>query len=437
MLRNVVAGGVLVGLLVASSFMGCGGSGSGGGATAAAAITSTTATAPTVALGPGGSLSPAFRAHVARTFAPELRFNAYHDDGNRSPQNRNEDFFPMGVASFLAELDAGAARVLVQPSSRAAAGVSQVRPFTTRPALSNAHLGGYPKFMTGDEPGTAPIYIHVHEDPAGRALQPDGSGELVLQVEYWCFYAYDRSEAQLVLGLISTSSGDITGHRADWESVSYRVRVQLGPGSTFAGGEITHGTYRGHGGAIVVPGADLQRVDDAGRDDPAGRHPVAFISQGKHAAYPQAGHFLGHSVPTWIAAHTDFFRGNGVRVQAWTAPLPDLEDPAALPQEFSPPTFTTLLATSSGSATAGLRDWTEYRGRFGPDLTLLTLPFTSISLGLSPTGPKAKSYYGDHGGLTTYPLWRDVKAREPGLTVYDDRGIVIPRALPPPTPIRQ
>ena len=437
---GVTRGVMACGLVVALWVHGCGSSGSsGGGAASVVAPIVSSAPAPitTITLGPGGAVTPAFRAAVARAFAPELRFNAYHDDGNRAPQNKNEDFFPLGVASFLAELERGAARVVVQPSDRHAVAVSQVRPFTSRPALSSAHLGGYPKFMAGDEPGTAPVYVHVYEDPAGRALAADGSGELVLHAEYWYFYAYDRSEAVLAFSLISTSGGDITGHRADWENVAYRLRLTLGPGGALLAGEVTHGTYYGHGHAFVIPGAGLQRVDDAGNDDPAGRHPVAYISQGKHAAYPEAGQFEGHSVPMWVAAHTDFFRGNGVRLQAWTAPLPDLEDAAALPQEFAPPAFTTLLATSAGSATTGLSDWTLYRGRFGPDLTILHLPFTSITLGLSPTGPKRKAYYGNKGGLSTYPLWTDVKAREPGLKAYADHGIVIPRVLPPPLPIRQ
>ncbi|MCO5172232.1 MAG: hypothetical protein M9894_38535 [Planctomycetes bacterium] len=392
-----------------------------------------TAVAPvsSATIGPPGSLSPAFRAEVARAFAPELRFNAYHDDGNRSPQNRHEDFFPMGVASFLAELEAGAARVLVQPSRGPAPGVSQVRPFSSRPVLRGAQLEGYPRYMVGDEPGTAPVYVHVYEDPAGRALAPDGSGELVVFAEYWFFYAHDRSEARL-LGAIGTSgAADVTGHRADWEHISLRLRVRTAAGGVFAGGELDHGSFYGHGGAVVAGPGELERVDDAGADDPAGRHPVVYVAQGKHASYPEAGEWRGHAVPTWLADHTDFFRGNGVRIACWQVPLPDLEDPDALPQEFAPQAFRTLQAASPHTV-AHLRDWTEYRGRWGPDLAL----FGTTVLGLSPTGPKAKTKYGDQGGLTTFPRWADLKRRSPGLKVYRDLGIVIPRVLPPPAPSR-
>lgn len=410
---------------------GCGG-GSGDPSNRSLAAGSTAAT---TTAGAPGALNPAFGALVARTFAPQLRYNAFHADGNPSRQNRNEDFFPMGVASFLSELQSGSARVLVQSSTGPNPGVSQARAFATRPTLKAKHLEGYPRFMVGDEPGTAPTYVHAYEDVRGRVTNPDGSGALVLHVEYWFFYAYDRAESVL-LQVITTSRDDITGHRADWEHVSFRIEVQLGPGGTFAGGDIEHGTFYGHFGGSLVSGSELERVDDAGDDDPTGRHPVVYVAQGKHAAYPEAGEWTGHTVPSWVAIHTDFFRGNGVRLDTWTTPLLDLEDPASAPQEFSPPAFTTLVAGSPGTV-SGHTDWTTYAGRWGPDLSLLNVGGVHLGIGLSPDGPKVKANYGDFGGLSKLPRWRALKASEKELKVYKDLGVTIPRVLPAPAPIRQ
>ena len=47
------------------------------------------------------------------------------------------------------------------------------------------------------------------------------------------------------------------GHRGDWEQVTLRVLVTLGPGSTFAGGTIEGATYYAHG-----KGYDVDAVTD-------------------------------------------------------------------------------------------------------------------------------------------------------------------------------
>ena len=77
-----------------------------------------------------------------------------------------------------------------------------------------AFFGVYPRYMVGDEPGTAPVYTNVYEDVTGSLIAPDGSGERVLYVEYWNFYPYDRSEA-VIFGFIPTPGNlDISGHRS-------------------------------------------------------------------------------------------------------------------------------------------------------------------------------------------------------------------------------
>ncbi|MGE4146073.1 MAG: hypothetical protein AB7N76_35945 [Planctomycetota bacterium] len=383
---------------------------------------------------PPGDLTPALRAEIARAFAPQLRFNAYYDDGNHSAQNKNEDFFPMGVASFLRELASGRPRVVTQPSvvGAAAPAVSVEQPVSGAASFTSARLDGYPKQLVGDAPGSAPLYVHVYELPALRRLAPDGSGELVVYAEYWVFFAYDRCEAK-VLNLIPTSGGaDIAGHRGDWEHTSYRLRVTLDAGAVVRGGAVEEGFFYGHDHAYSATAPELELLDDAGQPSPAGRHPVVFVSQGKHASFPQAGEWQNSAVPTWLADHTDFFRGNGVWVETWRGDLFDLEDPRAAPAEFAPPELGALLAASG----LQLQDWTEYLGRWGPDLALSAAGVT-LRIGLSPTGPKAKADYGDFGGQGAQPTWTDAKLQSPRLRVYRDLGITIPRAAPLPLPLRR
>jgi hypothetical protein len=402
---------VLTGALVA----GCSGSSGGGGAaTTTAPLSSGTAantTSQTLTAPANGPLTRGVVDAIARTCAPQLRFNAYHNDGNTTKWNRHEDFFPMSVKTFMAELTSRQARVVIHESSGTVPGISEVRPFTENPVFSATFFGPYPRRMAGDAPGSAPLYVHVYDDVTQRQLAPDGSGELTCFVEYWVFYAYDRAEAKL-LNIIG--GPDVTGHRADWEHTAFRAKVQEA------------GFYYGHARGFEVLRPELETVDDQGQPDPQGTHPVVYVSQGKHASYPQAGHWRDSSFPTWLAEHIDFFRGNGVIVSGWTVPLIDLEDPATFAAELNPADHQTLVANSPVNPTL-LPDWTEFWGRWGPDLTVLPIP-------TSPTGPKPKKTYGDYGqGLTK---WTDAKASSNRLEVYADQGITIPAAATP-DPIRR
>jgi hypothetical protein len=377
---------------------------------------------PTLILG----LTPTLEASIALAFAPQMRFNAYHNDGNASRQNRNEDFFPMSVARFLTEIDSGQARVVIQPSQDAQPAISEVRSTTARPVFHLTHLADYPRRMSGDAPGSAPLYVSIYEDPAGRRQAADGSGELVAYVEYWVFYAHDRAEAKILF--FSTGRRfDPIGHRADWEHTSFKVRVKLGPGGLFSGGSVEEGAFYGHSKNFLAFAPELELLDDAGTPDPLGTHPVVYIAQGKHASYPQAGHWTNHAVPGWLAKHTDFFRGNGVWVDCWKAPLINLDDASTDAAEFDPPEFKALQA---GSRAPLLPNWTEYTGKWGPDLTLFGALGISIRIGLSPTGPKQKStYQAFHQGRAP-TLWTDAKAKGSGkLEVYRDQGIAVPHAL--------
>lgn len=392
------------------------------------------ASPPAVAtLGPGGALTPAFRLAVAREFSPRLRFNGYHNDGNPSAQNRSEDFFPMGLRTFFRRLENGQAHVLVQGSSGSSAGVSAVQTFIGAATFGADTFGPYPRDMVGDAPGAAPIYIHVYEDPAARSLAADGSGELVVFAEYWLFYAADRAEVSF-FGLVTAGPNDLFGHRGDWEHTSYRVRLRFGPGSVLHGGTIEEGYYYGHGFGNRVGPALIEVVNDAGQPDPSGTHPVVYIAQGKHASYPQAGHWTQVPLPVTIADHTDFFRGNGVVVDSWGGQFFDLEDVAGQAAEFSSPEFQAISARSP----INHLDWTLYDGRWGPDNVSITIGGQQLGLGVSPTGPKAKSSYGDFGA-SAGQTWTSSKLlfAPVGLNIYADQGITIPDMSPPPTPIRQ
>ncbi len=432
---------VALGLVLAVA-AGCGGSSSGRGpigATAAPSGSGSTASpsspaSPAPPAVPADPLTPATRLEVARAFAPRLRFNAYHDDGDRTLQNRNEDFFPMGVASFFREVTSGQVRIATRESVENAPAETLLLPIPSVTVFGPQALGDYPERMVGDAPGSAPVYVHVYEDLTGRSIGPDGSGEIVVHAEYWLFYAYDRAEARL-FGLPLPSSFAIGNHRADWEHTAYRIRVRLGPGSLFADGDVLEGYFYGHGRGLRVPGPEVELVDDAGAPDPAGTHPVVYIAQGKHASYPEAGHWPTHdSFPGFLAEHTDFFRGNGVVVDTWHADLVDLEDPGARPDEFDTPEIRQVMAASP---VAGLPDWSQYMGRWGPDNFSIGIPnvFTRIIMA-SPDGPKAKGSYGDAARVAGFELWSDAKTRDQELVSYRDRGITIPDVAPPPLPIR-
>jgi hypothetical protein len=376
---------------------------------------------------------PATPKAIARAFAPRLRFNAFVNDGKDARWNRNEDHFPMGVASLFRELASGQAWVVTQPSlATAAPSIAELRPVSAPPAFAAAQLGPYPERMVGDPPGQAPVYVHVYEEPGTRQVAPDGSGEVVDWVEYWLFYAYDRSEAD-VIGLVASPSMNLGGHRGDWEHIALRLRVRLGPGGVLAGGDIEEAQYFEHLGGVSLDPGELERLDDAGRPDANGPHPVVYVAQGKHASYPQAGEWPGGgNFPTWAVQQTDYFRGNGVVVDSWTGAFVDLEDPTGDAAELDPPE----LQAAAARGGLALGDLTAYAGRWGPDLLNLSLPFVGgLQLG-SPVGPRQHGCYGDHGASTTR-RWADVKRTSPELLVYRDRGIPVPDVVPAPVPIRR
>ncbi len=396
--------------------------------------------APVFTLPTGSPLTPALKAEIARMFAPQQRFNAFHNDGNPSPQNRHEDFFPMGVASYFRELESGMARVMLPPGSvHQTVSTNMLTAVSALPEMTDDQIKHQPRFMAGDAPGSAPLYTNLYLDPASPALQPDGSGELVVYAEYYVFYPQDRSEAQIFTFIPTIGVVDFTGHRGDWEHTVYRLRAQLDPGMSLQGGIIEQGFYSAHSHVYDVDPAEIETVNDAGQPDPSGTHPVVYISQGKHAAYPQAGEYKDRGdFPSWLASHTDFFRGNGVVVDCWNGELFDLEDPVSAASEFASPDFLAIIARSGSSSIQQLSDWTEYEGDWGSDDVSINLLFTSIGIASSPSGAKQMNSYGAwaSGNVSTLS-WSDTKQNQSGLTVYVDQGISIPAAIPAPLPLRQ
>jgi hypothetical protein len=376
-------------------------------------------------------LNPALKAKLARRFAPQLRFNAYFNDGNRSPQNRHEDFFPMGVASFFKELESGRARVLVKGSRGEAVGVSELKDVKTKLTFDDEKLGCFPKFMVGDVPGQAAIYPNLYLDKKSKPLRRDGAGELSVIAEYWVFYPHDRSEAKLLGSVLTKGHRDFTGHRGDWEHTIYILNVKLGEGSQLQTASIQRGVYYGHGNAFIVEKQELEFVDDKGQKTRTGTHPVVYISQGKHASYPAAGEWKGHAkVPSWLAHHTDFFRGNGVIVNTWEGRLPDIGEPRSNVEEFGSQAFKNALAQSPKELTSKWKYWTDFKGYWGPDSVDFRILGRRVRLAGSPRAATGKGKFGQYSGKGK--PWIEAREQYSGLKIYKDEEFVIPACKPTP-----
>jgi hypothetical protein len=439
--------------ILALSLSACG-SGGGSGSSANGAGTQITAPGATTTATPGsnnnattnpapppfvmpgnGPLTPGLEADIAKAFAPQMRFNAYHDDGNKSAQNRSEDHFPQGVASFYKEIESGRVRILLLGSIKETPAVSIELPYNKSAKFGDQDFGDFPKRMIGDVPGKATIYTHVYLDPNSPALAANGSGTMDVWAEYWVFYPQDRSEAELLTFLPTYGYLDLSGHRGDWEHTTYKMQVTLDAGLTFLDGQISEGYYSGHGDSFKIVAPELEFVNDSGNPSATGRHPVIYVSQGKHASYPQAGTWADHAdIPSWLASHTDFFRGNGAQVNTWTGKLADIGDPSSDPGEFASAEFLAMRNRSPG-ANAQMTYWTDYRGDWGTDDVRITAFGLNISIAGSPSCPNLAGS-GFRGAPKDAVEWTDAKAKHSKLKIYKDTGVNIPLVVPAPIPRR-
>jgi hypothetical protein len=327
--------------------------------------------------------------------------------------NKDEDYFPESVPRFLDEIASGRARITTQESSGAVVAINEMRSFTTRPQFEAKRLVGYPKNLAGDPPGTAPVYTHITPDATRSYRRPDGSGEDWSWVEYWLFYGQDV--CHLTVG--TSVSLLLGGHRSDWEHTCFGVVVTYGANGVFQGSEVREGLFGAHGSYHRCDVSELELTDDRGVAKPAGPHPTVYISQGKHASYPEPGdcpHLFGVA---HVMAMDEYFRGNGVTWRSWTSGVHDLEDRSD--PELRSTVFPTLLAPGVGPFT----DWTDYKGEWGPDKKFLFLAG-------SPVGPKATKWYGHGDQFST--LWKDAKTKSPQMVLGR-----WPQIVPTPVPTRK
>jgi hypothetical protein len=296
----------------------------------------------------GDGLDDALEAEVARRHAPRFRFAGRDPQAPAIAQNRDEEFFPMSVARFLAALE-------------------QTGPFRVRDGLVatevpgrfavDGRVLGYPWGLIGDPVGEAPLYTHVY--PGAHA------GEVFC--EYWAWYGHDRADIRLLGVPRETGS-----HRGDWEHVAFRV--QLDPP------RLLEGYYYGHAKCVLVTAEQLERVE--------GEHPVVYVSQGKHASYPQACRIMSVPVPGWVVTHTDVANGLGPQWDTWQGALIDMGErdrPRALVER-----------------------WSSFQGRWGPE----GIEILGQEVAASPTGPTAKVSWGANGPGTP---WLDHVAARAGV----------------------
>jgi hypothetical protein len=286
--------------------------------------------------------------------------------------NKSEDHFPMSVRGFFAELDRGKPRIVTREAHGARPGENAERPLRGVVSLERDRIAGMPRNMAGDTPGTAPTYFDCYSR--------DGK----TYVEYWLFYPQDRARVK-VLGV----TFPIGGHRGDWEGIALALDAR---------GEVVRGYYNRHGEKDAVSPARMHFEEG---------HPVAYVSQGKHACYPEPGRWHDMLGLAPLIEFDEFFLGNGCSSRSWEGRLVDLD--ARDPEELSVPRF-------------GLEDWRDFEGGWGPDKGFL-------GIGGSPVGPRQHGCYRSGDEDTTD--WEKVRVRR-GVALEE-----VPLLDPEPVPIRR
>jgi hypothetical protein len=337
-----------------------------------------------VALDPRRSLPAETRRTLALRHAPELRFNAWYPMRDASPAHRTEDFYPMDVERFLGAIGWDAPRgttppalpVVVRRSERDLPAQLASARSSRLPALEDGLLQGYPRGMPGDAPDAGPVYADVYPDPRDPAT---------VYAELWTFYPSDVSDA-VVAGAID----GMGGHRSDWEHVTLALDVSDGVTRS----RIRRAVYYGHEAALEVEPGDLELV--------VGTHPVVYVSQGKHASYPEPGEWRDYFRAAPYVRFDDVFHGNGHRARTWENEVVDIAR-AARPR---PP-------------------WLLWRERWGgEDERILGIPYATSSF-----GPWFHTESNDRLTRVT-GSWRHEKATHPGLRLDRALGKPAPRVRP-------
>ena len=354
---------------------------------------------------------------LARLHAPFYRFNAWIP-GNDSPGNKNEDYFPMAVGSWLNQLASRRARVVTTESSGPSVAISQTRPIKGTVVIEPDAVHGVPGRMAGDIPGQAPLYFHIYEEK--KVENPDGSGEDDLVIEYWLFYGQDASRDRVTdFGFVPTM--DLAGHKGDWEQMSIAIAVLRGAGGAFLRSEPRRAYYTAHGDPHSVELSEFERTDDTGAVSPGGTHPIVYIAMGKHPSYPQPGWWKDPNGYAPFVTHDEFFLGNGFQWRSWeSAPLENLDAKAGA---FASRAWQKLLAPG-----LSLPDWRDYRGTFGDDRDF-KVPLIGITFptGTSPRAPRFQSSYSDLA--KNAKPWADEKRTASGLHLGPS-PLVNPAPLP-------
>jgi hypothetical protein len=115
------------------------------------------------------------------------------------------------------------------------------------------------------------VYAAIEEKDAryprrayARVVRGRGPFEDYISIQYWLAYFFDDWA---------------NVHEMDWEMVSVILR------KTGAAETPVAGVFCAHIGAFRKPWPEVDKADEAGMKDPAGKHPVAYIANGSHASY--------------------------------------------------------------------------------------------------------------------------------------------------------
>jgi len=229
---------------------------------------------------------------LAWTFAPVLHLD--HD----------EDYPPVGVDTFLAGASEAGAKKSVSPTGEPLPLNDDTLP-TECPGGENYACGTLrctdciSRKKETQPVGFVPqgiLYARIaHRDSEPRVFSgwnPWGD-DLQTLIQYWVFYAYDRWQAETVMGSL------IQEHEGDWEMISVGLDVNEAPlfvalsahcgGQVVPWGDVSAAPGTLVGGRVMIAKERIARDVDVS-------HPIVAVAKGSHANYAVSG---GHRPPDW------------------------------------------------------------------------------------------------------------------------------------------